>query len=153
MKKITYLLLCLMMATFTLSGCRAATAKPMATETFNEKMSELGYEVIDGKEYLADDTVEESSFAMKPEYQIEFFQFVDSSSAYDFFASQKDIYESMDGIKNMEQSVSINNKTSYSVVTNGQFILLSRIDDTLICTMAPEDKRGEIKEVLKNLNE
>lgn len=132
-----------------------ATPKTPATaESFEALMTEKGFTVS-----RADSVVDEYSFvrnvvlAVSPDgsYQLEFYEFADSEYAGNFFASNKELFESAKVGSSSSASTSLKNFEKYTMTNSGRFYAVAVLDNTGIYVTADAEYKDAIKEILKEL--
>ncbi len=145
-------ILCLIMLLFLTTACGKKVA--ITSSDFKEKMESRGYTIQDATNQFSDyDYVKQVYIALSSNsgYQIEFYELSNNDNASSFFNNNKSIFEQSKSSNSTETSNSINNTAKYTLTTNGQFKLVSRIDNTVIYLNVSEEYKSEVKEVLKDL--
>ncbi|MGN1113933.1 MAG: hypothetical protein ACI4RC_02290 [Oscillospiraceae bacterium] len=155
MKKIKILtsaLLC-MVIMFTITGCGKKTA--LTAEDFKSKTEEKGYTVQEATDQFSDyDYIKKVYIAIDKEqkYQIEFYEIDSSDNASKFFNNNKSIFEESKSSSCTETNVSLSNNAKYTLTTNGEYKVISRIDNTAIYVNADEKYKSDIKDLLDDLD-
>lgn len=124
----------------------------ITTSSFYNNMSQKGYYVEDASYQYADyDYVKQIYVAANEDYQIEFYELIDDSYAMRFYNNNKTIFEESQGNGSAETSVGLKNYSKYTLSSNGRYMVVSRIDNTVIYVDADDQYRDDIKNVLKEL--
>lgn len=121
---------------------------------FQSIMKSKGYIVQDVKEQVEDyDYVKQVYLAINDDYsyQIEFYEFSDDSDSKDFFDYNKSIFETSKGNSSAETSKALKNYSKYTLSTDGEYKVLSRIDNTAVYIDVDKEYKDEINSVLKEL--
>lgn len=154
MKKIiaAALLAVMLCSLLCLTGCSRKTA--LTVDAFYNLMEENGYEAA----YITDQYTEYDQLtgvcvAMQiyGEYQIEFYETDTDDTAKNLYANNQRILEDNTSIAYSRTVVNGVNSNAFKMTSNGQYYVLSRIDNTMIYIEAPEECKGEINGVLKTL--
>lgn len=120
--------LCFVML-FMVTGCGNKTA--ITSSDFKTKMEAKGYTVQDAtSQFSGYDYVTQVYIALSSDsaYQIELYELSDNDNASSFFNNNKTNFESSKSSSAAETSVSAGNNAKYTLTTNGQFKVVSRID-------------------------
>ena len=134
------------------TGCGNKTA--ITTEKFSSTMQEKGFYITDVTEqFSAYEFVNAVTIATEPSgnYQIEFYDLADTENAIASFNTNKETFEQYKGSSSTESSVDVNNHSSYSLTSNGKYMCVSRIDNTMIYVDVPENFKKEVKEIIDKL--
>lgn len=153
MKKLKYLLLPLFIVSILLiTGCKDKTA--ISAEEFKTKMEEKQYSVDDLTNIFVDSVnVEKVYIATSSDtnHQIAFYQFSDTSIATNFYEQNKTNYESNKKSASSNTSVELKNYSKYTLKTNDEYKVLSRIDNTVIMLEVNSKYENDVKNILKEL--
>lgn len=152
-KLFIFFLLCVAVFMIT-SGCVASEKTPVSTESFLSAMKGIGFEAHDIKEQYADaDHVLEAYVCTNPkaEFQIEFYCFNSENAAKSIFAGNKKIAEDNAEDKSSYSSVVIGNYGKFRQTSNGEYIVISQIADTLIYIKAPEENKVVVNNILDGI--
>lgn len=134
------------------TGCGNKTAA--TNETFQNTLTEMGYQVQDIKEqYSQYEHITSAYLAVDDtnSYQIEFYETVDEESAKGMFNTNKSNFEESDSIAKVNTSVSAGNHSKYILMANGEYVVISRIANTMIFAHTSEEYKDEVSEVLDSL--
>lgn len=134
------------------TGCTNKVA--ITSSDFKTKMEKEGYTIQEVTNQFDDyNYVSKAYIALSSDskYQIEFYKLSDSDNASSFFNNNKATFENSKSSSASETSISGGNYAKYTLTTNGQFKVLSRIDNTVIYLNVPDSYKSTIKEVLKKI--
>ncbi|MFI3307815.1 MAG: hypothetical protein R3Y21_04530 [Mycoplasmatota bacterium] len=127
----------------------------LTEETFESYMEEKGLLISDITDQVSDyDYVEYIAMAIKEDftYQIEFCIFSDEDHAIDFYDSMQESAEEESGNSSVELSLNMPTYASYTLSSDDTYILISRIDNTVIYLIADSIYEEEIKEIMSDLD-
>lgn len=86
------------------------------------------------------------------EYQIEFYTFVDDNMAKDSYnVTKKNQIEPYEEESSSNVSVNTDKYSKCAVTANGQYMFISRIDNTMLYVKAPDSYKDEIKKLIDKL--
>ena len=123
--------------------------------TFISTMENLGTEITDKTE-----TMEEFSSAtsaqiayMEEQYQIEYYAFSDETDAQRLYSVSVDNLEtaSEDASGVAKTNVSMDSYGKYTISMNDTYIVVSRIENTVIYATATSDSKDTVKEILEQM--
>jgi len=151
MKKYVSVFLLLLIFCTVLAGC--GKKEPINAESFNDIMTDKGYLVLDSAElYDADTSILESSYiAVGDGYQIEFLEFKKEKDAKYSYGLNVEKFKSNKGSSHLSSSKDFFNYSTFNLTSDDHFYIVSRIDNTLIYSEAPEEFKDEIKKVFEEL--
>ncbi len=135
-----------------MTGCKEKTS--INAEGFKSAMEAKGFAVADASEQFADVneiTCVYIALLGEGDHQIEFYELDSDDSARRLFAGNKNIFEQSITGNHAESSVSLANYDKYTLTNNGAFMLLSRIDNTLVYVNSPSEYKDEINSILKEI--
>ena len=121
--------------------------KPIDADRFTEITSELGY---DTSKVTTSSTVIDSYRAKKADYEINFYV-TSNELAKKNFDRIKLEYENNKDSSSIETSVSIGNYAKYSLSTNGYYMIVTKIDNTVMFTKVSEQYKNIIKDAFDKL--
>ena len=124
-----------------------------ASEFYNT-MFHKGYYVQDSKDQFSEyDYIKQVYIAVDKNYnyKIEFYELSDDSYAIDFYNNNKLIFESSKGSTNAETSVSLKNYSKYTLISNGKYKVISRINNTVIYLNVDDNYKDIVKGLLDEL--
>lgn len=129
--------------------------EPITAGDFKDIMEDKDFEIIDAKEnQLTEyDYVKKAYVALEEDYdyQIEFYKLDEEEDAISFYNTNKKIFESYKGSSSAETSVSMGNNSKYTLKTNDEYKVVSRIENTVIYADVDEKYEDEVKEILKEI--
>ena len=131
-----------------LVGC--SSAKSITNKEFGEILSKEGYQINDASsQYKNNNLVEIANVASKDHHQIEFYVSKDSSHSKKLFESDIQIF----GEKNNDTIVTKDSKNAqvYSIIRNGKYIYISRINNTLVFAYVDESEKDIVDGVIKKI--
>ncbi len=153
--KICSLLIVLM---FIVTGCEKFnldSKNAITPEEFKNKMEIKGYIVEDStNEFSEQDNVNKVYYAKNEEkkYQIEYFQFSDKKIAIDFFETSEAIIEQYKSLNYYNvATINLINYSVYELNSNGNYGIVSRVDNTVIRSLTISKYGSEINIVLYDL--
>ncbi len=125
----------------------------MSADEFYEEMEDEGYVMVDITAQYASYGIDEAYLAVKPnqEYQIEFYELSSISKAESMFESNKENFKDRAGSKRVTSSYGFGNYDIYSLTSNGDFMYLCRIDNTLLYIDVDDSYKNEVKEIIDEL--
>lgn len=121
---------------------------------FKSIMEEKEYELIDVSLQFAEyDFVEEAYLALDREndYQIEFYELSDEKNAIAFYNNNKKSFEDSKSGSSVETNLNGKNYSRYVLSSGGDYMLLSRIDNTVIYVCEDVELKDTINDVLDEL--
>ncbi|MBE5954645.1 MAG: hypothetical protein E7257_10930 [Lachnospiraceae bacterium] len=128
--------------------------KSITAGEFYDEMEEEGYVMVDVTSQYASYGIDEAYLAVKPnqEYQIEFYELSSVSKAESMFESNKDYFKDRAGSKRVTSSYGFGNYDIYSLTSNGDFMYLCRIDNTLLYIDVDDSYKKEVQEIIDELD-
>ncbi len=126
----------------------------ITASSFYTTMSQKGYSVQDStSQYSEYDYVKQVYIAVSKDYsyQIEFYELLDDSYATSFYNNNKSIFESSKGNASAETSVGGKNYSKYTLSSNGQYMVVSKINNTVIYVKVDDDYKNTVKDILEEL--
>ena len=152
MKKLNLILSTLMVLTivFALAGCSPKT--PTTAENFTETMEKADFEVTDVTETTDSNGLATAIIvATKDDLKLEFWELTDSETADDIFYQNKSNFTDSHPVQTMSKSTTYQNYDYYSFLSDGDFHLITRIDNTMLYCEIDESDKDEILELVKEL--
>lgn len=121
---------------------------------FYDEMNDEGLMVIDVTDQYASYGIDEAYIAVESnqEYQIEFYELSSVSKAENMFETNKEYFEDRAGSKRVTSSYGFGNYDIYSLTSNGDFMYLCRIDNTLLYIDVDDSYKDEVKEIIDELD-
>ncbi len=126
----------------------------ITASSFKNSMEQKGYVVTNANSQFSEyDYVKQVYVASSNEYnyKIEFYELSDDSYATYFYNNNKSIFESSKGSASAETSVALNNYSKYTLSSNGKYMVVSRIDNTVIYVDADDNYKENVKTILDEL--
>lgn len=125
---------------------------PITASEFSTTVQEKGFEVQDVSDMYGEyDHIEKVIIAAKDNfsYQIEFYEMGDEDGAVNFYNTNKAIFELSKGNSSAETSVSLKNYAKYTLSSGGKYMVVSRIDNTVVYVAVDSQYKDAVSEVLK----
>jgi hypothetical protein len=117
-------------------------------------MQQKDYTVLDANSQFSDyDYIQQVYIAVdsNSNYQIEFYELSDDSHATIFYNNNKEIFEESKENTSAETSVDLKNYSKYTLSSNGEYMVVSRIDNTVIYVDVDQNYKENVKDVLNEL--
>lgn len=84
-------------------------------------------------------------------YQLEFYELLDENYATMFYNTNKSIFESYKDNSSVETNLDGKNYSKYTLKVNEQYMLLSKIDNTVIYLKVDSENKNSINKLLKEI--
>jgi hypothetical protein len=126
----------------------------ITASSFYTTMSQKGYSVQDASsQFSGYNYVKQVYIAVSEDYsyQIEFYELLDDSYATSFYNNNKSIFESSKGNASTETSASLKNYAKYTLTSNGKYMVVSRIDNTVIYVDIDDNYKENVKDILNEI--
>lgn len=127
---------------------------PITVEEFKSTMQNKGYIIIDAKEQFDEyEYIKDAYIAMTDdgEYQIEFYKMSDEKNATNFFEHNKSRFESSASSPESKSYINMNKYAKCTILANGDYMVVSRIKDTVIYLNVDASYKDQIKDLLKEI--
>lgn len=137
---------------FSLTGCKNKTS--LKSDEFKSRMEAKNFVVYDATSQMqSNNYIDKIYVAVQKDsnYQIEYYQLKNDDNAISFFNNNKDIFQSSKSNKSSEKSKSVKNYSKYTLETNGNYKVISRIDNTAIYINADSKYKKDIDSVLNSI--
>ena len=120
---------------------------------FASLMEDENYDVADVTSQYEAYGIDEAYIAIEydQDYQIEFYELSSDSKAKSMFESNKDYFEDRAGSSKVTTSYSIGNYNLYSLTSNGDYMYLCRVDNTLLYIDVEDEYKDEVKDIVEEL--
>lgn len=120
---------------------------------FKDVMTSKGYNVVDVTEKTDSDAATSVLIAMSKDntYQVEFFELVNEETAINTYNINKSNFLENKSSKYSQTEKDVKNYSKYTLTSSGKYMVVSRIENTLVYANVTDDKKDEIKSVLKEL--
>ena len=129
--------------------------QPITAGDFKDIMEDKDFEIIDAIDQVDDydNGIKKAYIALEEDYdyQIEFYKLDEEDDAIDFYKNNKEIFEDSKGSSSVETKVSMGNNSKYTLKTNDEYKVVSRIEDTVIYLNVDDKYEDEVKEILKEM--
>lgn len=148
LKTSALIFLCLLTA-FSFGGC--AKKEPITSQMFSDTMTQNGYTIVDIKEQYSDiEFITEAYLAVdeSESYQIEFYVLTDNDRAENMFEGNKQEYEQNKGSSYTGNSYNVGNHSKYTLTADGMYVLISRIDNTMIFVKSAADYKDAVNDAV-----
>ena len=153
-KKIILSIICFLSMILS-TGCFNKTA--ITAQEFKITLEGKEYTVINLTNEVEDkiydyNYIKEAYIAKKDNYQIEFYEIIDEDYAKAFFDKNKRIFEQTKENSSIEMSNTLTNSEKYSLKTGGKYMVISRIENTVVYVNTFDTYKSEIDGILKEIN-
>ena len=151
MKKLKYFVL-IILSVIVITGC--GNKKAIDSDKFKKIMTDMDFQVVDAKYLFSEyDQVKEVYVALEKDrnYQIEFYVLDTDDSATDFYNTNKTIFEDSKGSTSSYKTVNLGNVSKYTLTTDGQYKIISRIGNTAVFVSEDIKYKDDINKILKKL--
>ncbi len=120
---------------------------------FASLMEDENYDIVDVTSQYEAYGIDEAYIAIDSDqdYQIEFYELSSESKAKSMFESNKDYFKDREGSTKVTTSYSIGNYNIYSLTSNGDYMYLCRVDNTLLYIDVDDKYKDEVKDIVENL--
>lgn len=128
--------------------------EPITVMEFKTIMQSKGYNVYDAKnEFLYHAYIKNVYMAEAKDssYKIEFYEFFDKEHADLFFKNRKSSIEDLKSKSLSQHTVNINNFSKYALELEEKYIVISRIDNTIIYVDTNAMNKENIKNILDEI--
>lgn len=135
-----------------LTGC--GTKEPITADDFKTKMEDKGYVVIDPMhitEYTPEIERVYTAQNKNNSYEIIYYQIDSDDNAKKIYNGIKNDYEKLKTGAVLETNVDLKNNNKYTLQNDGQYKVVSRIDNTIIYLDVADSHKNEVKDILKYL--
>lgn len=149
LKKIGIILTVVIM-TFLLTGCGTKTVKTTNDFIVLAENSDLSTKNVKESQYSSDDSIKEGYVAYNNNWQIEFYVLDNEGTASSNFDTNVKIFEESKGDSSTYVSLEGKNYESYSLVSNGQYMYICRVENTFIYANVSEEYQSDVKAFIKN---
>ncbi len=150
MKKKCFLIVFLLLAMFTLTGC--GNKKALTVDEVKNIVEKEGFKATDVKyKYSNYDYVTDVYELGNSNFYIQFIVASDTNKAKQLFQNNKEI---IDGYRNGDyknSSTSGKNYETYKLISDGYYMYVSRIDNTLIYSNEKAEYKTEIQKIIDAL--
>lgn len=133
-----------------LTGCNILNKEAISVDTFINTVEKKEYQVTD---YLNQDFtlgVKNAAEATVDGILVSFFELNDSKTAKNWFDSYKKSFED-NSTGAITTTVNGQNYSSFSITEKKNYVYIVYVDNTFLQVMTTENKKDEVKELLKEL--
>ena len=136
---------------FSLTGCLSKTA--ITAEDFKTKMEGMGYTVVDSTSQFDDSDLTRLYLAIDPtgSFQLEFFELTTSEYAHSSFELNVTNMKENEGTMSSSTSLTGLNYEKATQTSNGDFWLVSRVENTFIYAHSSESNKDAIVKAVNAL--
>ena len=130
------------------------TKTALTADEFKTIMSQKSYQITDATTQFSNSNYINKVYVAgnkKINYQIEFYEISDQSTAIEFFNNNETIFKNQKGSSAVETNVNGKNFQKYTLSTESKYKVISRIDNTVIYLNVDDNYKEEVKNVLKEL--
>lgn len=154
LKTISITFFCILISIL-LTGCNIGKDKDSITsDEFCSKMQDENYTIVDSSDQFSSvDGVNNVYIAIAPNYsyQIEFYELTSDSQAKESYKKNKDTFENLKTSVSANTEVELANYSKYTLVSNGKYMVISRIDNTFIYVNVSSEYKDDIDNILSDL--
>lgn len=151
-KKISLVILIIML--FTLSACNTKEErKPISSDSFKLVAEDDDYTVKDVTDTLKNKKgIKEAIVAsVKTDYQIEYYVLDDKETAQKMYARNKNRFENVKSSLDKAEVTETDNYSEYKVTSRNRYMLVCKIDNTLIYASVEEKYKDNVTNLIKRL--
>lgn len=127
---------------------------PISANQFKNVMTQKGYEITDATSQFAQyDYVKQVYVAGNSytSYQIEFYELADETTALGFYNNNATTFQNQKSSSSAETNVNGKNHSKYTLSSSGKYMVVSRIDNTVVYLSVNDTYKDEVKSILKEL--
>ena len=153
MNKRVLSILCVLLGGIILCGCGDENRKAVTAKTFINTMSVHKFIVTDITDQFETEEIVSAQIASQEDadYQIEFQEYVSVVQAKNFFEGAKSAIATKQLEEDQDVSYEEGNYEEYTLLSDGVYYYVARIDNTIIYVVAYEEYSEEIKTYSKEL--
>lgn len=120
---------------------------------FASMMDDEDYEIVNVTSQYESYGIDEAYLAVESnqDYQMEFYELSSESKAKSMFESNKEYFEDRAGSSKITSSYSFGNYNVYSLTSNGDYMYICRIDNTLLYIDVDDEYKDEVKDIVEEL--
>ena len=134
---------------FAITGCGS---KVVITDSdFKSKAESYNYEVGDVTNDYTAGSVEKVLAINLSNGEMYFYIFSDNSEAANFFNEGKDYYQNYKSGTSSEVSSAMGNYSKYALTSDGYYLYICRVDNTVVAAKVKESSKDEVKAFIKEL--
>lgn len=128
---------------------------PVSAEEFKTTLEGKEFNVIDANSQLSSiSQIKQAYLAIENgyNYQIEFYELEDDSSATTFYNNNKNNFEASKGSASSNTNIAGKNYEKYTLSSNGKYMVVSRIANTVIYLSVKDEYSSTVKDILKEID-
>ena len=150
MKKNKLLLLGIMLLLVTACSISKSEISKEEYTKIAEKNKLIVVDVLD--QFAGNEEMESATVAASPEnWQVEFYVLESKEAAKKMFNKNKEEFEAISNVKKIETNINGTNYEKYTQETEGLYMVLTRVDNTLLYVKAPDNAKEPINSFIKEL--
>lgn len=126
----------------------------ISADTFKTTLEEKEFNVIDANSKLSSvSQINQLYLAIESDYnyQIEFYELTDEESAKTVYDNNKNKFEETKGDTSACTSVDGKNWSKYTLTSDGKYMVVSRVANTIVYLSVKDQYSDEIKDILKEI--
>ena len=143
------IILTVVVLTFLLTGCGSKSVKTTKDFTALANSYNLSTQNVKESQYSSDDSIKEGYVAYNNNWQIEFYVLDNESTASSNFDTNVKIFEDSKGNSSSYASVEGKNYEAYTLISNGQYMYICRVENTFIYANVSEEYKDDVKSFIK----
>ena len=136
--------------TFLLTGCGTKTVKTTDDFVALAEDSNLSTKNVKEGQYSSDNTITSGYIAYNNNWQIEFYVLDNESTASSNFDTNVKIFEDSKGNSSSYVSAEGKNYEAYTLISNGQYMYICRVENTFIYANVSEEYKDDVKAFIKS---
>lgn len=151
---IVFILLLVLGGVFLIKNVLNQEKNSITAEEFKSVMENKGYIIINAKEQFDGfNYIQDVYIAMSDdgEYQIEFYKMSDKEDATMFYEHNKSVFESSKSSSSAQTNNDMKNYSKYTLQSNNKYMVISRIEDTVVYVNVDSKYKDNIKDILKEI--
>lgn len=150
MKKKLSLIALLAMFVLLITGC--GTKEVKTTDDFTALAESKDMEVVDVyQQFASAGIIKEATVARNDDWQVEFYVLTDDASAEGMYETNVGIFESRKGSSSSHSSVDMENYSSYALTSDGSYMYVIRVDNTVLYLDVEEEFKEDVQEFVEEL--
>lgn len=144
------LVLCFGMLLCVMTACSSKT--PQTVSGFTKVLEAAGFEVQDvTADTETNDLATAVLVAVGENFQIEFYELVDSETGEGVFYNNKKLFADEHSVTTMSSEVTSGNYNYYAFNADDNFHMIARVENTMLWCEAAKEYKSEIIELVKTL--
>lgn len=127
------------------------TKEPITAKKFGTVMEKQDFEIYDIYDQYAEYGYVEEAIVALEDYQIEFYVLDSTKNAERFYNHNVSLFEKSASSTKSKKSFSFKNGEQYKLTSNGSFMAITRIDDTVVYADVDVEYKDEVEKILEQL--